>query len=167
MSPKLRLKASVELHFTVTDTGIGIPKSQLGKVFRAFEQVDSSNTRQYGGTGLGLTISSQLVELMEGKIWAESEPGVGSVFHFTARFGLGSQPVRRVIPRERSLLEHVRVLIVDDNATNRTILEETVRSWGMLPTAVADSEEAMTVINQACSSGRLPGGLSLLLLLIS
>jgi signal transduction histidine kinase/DNA-binding response OmpR family regulator len=154
VEPRVETESSIELHFTVTDTGIGIPKSQLGKVFRAFEQVDSSNTRQYGGTGLGLTISSQLVELMEGKIWAESEPGVGSVFHFTARFGLGSQPVRRVIPRERSLLDHVSVLIVDDNATNRTILQETVRSWGMLPTAVADSEEAMTVINRACSSGR-------------
>jgi signal transduction histidine kinase/CheY-like chemotaxis protein len=154
VEPKVETESSVELHFTVMDTGIGIPKSQLGKVFRAFEQVDSSNTRQYGGTGLGLTISSQLVELMEGKIWAESEPGVGSVFHFTARFGLGSQPVRRVIPRERSLLEHVRVLIVDDNATNRIILEETVRSWGMLPTAAADSEEAMTLISRAYLSGR-------------
>jgi PAS domain S-box-containing protein len=154
VEPKVEHEGHVELHFTVQDSGIGIPENQLGKIFRAFEQVDSSNTRAYGGTGLGLTISSQLVELMEGKIWAESEPGVGSLFHFTARFGLGSQPVHRVVPREKSLLKDVRVLIVDDNATNRTILEETVRSWGMVPTAVPDSAMAMAVISASASDER-------------
>ncbi len=154
VEPEFESENHVELHFKVTDTGVGIPANQLGKIFRAFEQVDPSSTRVHGGTGLGLTISSQLVELMEGRIWVESELGVGSVFHFTARFGLASQPVHKTVPRERSLLENVRVLIVDDNATNRTILQETVRSWGMLPTAVADSAEAMTVISDASGSGQ-------------
>ncbi len=154
VEPESESEDHVELHFKVTDTGVGIPANQLGKIFRAFEQVDSSSTRIHGGTGLGLTISSQLVELMEGRIWVESKLGVGSIFHFTARFGLASQPVLKPVPREISVLGNVRVLIVDDNATNRTILEETVRSWGMLPTAVADSAEAMAVISEAGVSGQ-------------
>lgn len=160
VEPQSEFESCLELHFMVRDTGIGIPKNQLGKIFHAFEQVDSSNTRTYGGTGLGLTISSQLVELMKGKVWVESEPGAGSVFHFTARFGLGSQPVPRVVTRQTSVLKDVRVLIVDDNKTNRTILAETVRSWGMEPTAVADSAEALATISQADGRG-LPFSIAL------
>ena len=151
----------VELHFTVTDSGIGIPKDKLGRIFKAFEQVDGSTTREYGGTGLGLAISSELVEMMNGKIWAESEFGRGSVFHFTARFEYPSNPVRRVIPKGKSTLAGVRVLIVDDNATNRRILEDTLRSWGMVPTAVADSTAATDVIISASNRGE-PFSLALL-----
>ncbi|MGO9738101.1 MAG: response regulator [Desulfomonilaceae bacterium] len=151
----------VELHFTVIDTGIGIPKDKLGRIFKAFEQVDVSTTREYGGTGLGLAISSQLVEMMKGKIWVESEIGQGSVFHFTARFEYPSSPVRRVIPKGKSMLAGLRVLVVDDNATNRRILEDTLRSWGMVPTAVADSTTATDVIISANNRGE-PFSLALL-----
>ena len=143
----------VELHFSVTDTGLGIPENKLKTIFTAFEQVDSSTTREYGGTGLGLSISAQLVGLMNGKIWAESSLGVGSVFHFTARFDFAGQPVQRVVHTEKSSLENVRVIIVDDNESNRIILSETVRSWGMLPETVGDSQTAMRIIDEASASG--------------
>ena len=143
----------VELHFSVTDTGLGIPENKLKTIFTAFEQVDSSTTREFGGTGLGLSISAQLVGLMNGKIWAESSLGVGSIFHFTARFDFASQPVQRVVHTEKSTLENVRVIIVDDNESNRIILSETVRSWGMLPETVGDSQTAMRIIDEASRSG--------------
>ena len=139
----------IELHFKVSDTGIGIPSDKIERIFRAFEQVDGSTTREYGGTGLGLAIAAQLVEMMHGKIWVESEICRGSVFHFTARFGFSAQPVRRVLATEKSNLKGVRVLVVDDNATNRKILHETLLSWGMRPTAVADSKLAVEAILQA------------------
>lgn len=143
----------VELHFSVSDTGVGIPDAKIGSIFKAFEQVDSSATREFGGTGLGLSISSQLVELMDGRIWAESRLGVGSVFHFTARFRFANQPVHRVVVREKSILENVRVIIVDDNQSNRTILAETVRSWGMIPTTVGESLKAVEEIRKAAARG--------------
>ncbi|MDA8406854.1 MAG: response regulator [Deltaproteobacteria bacterium] len=150
-----------ELHFAITDTGIGIPKDKLDRIFKAFEQVDGSTTREYGGTGLGLAISSQLVEMMKGKIWVESQIGRGSVFHFTVRFEYPSSPVRRVIPKGKSTLAGLRVLVVDDNATNRRILEDTLRSWGMIATALADSTTATDVIVSANSRGE-PFSLALL-----
>lgn len=143
----------VDLHFSVTDTGVGIPENQLDRIFSAFEQVDSSTTREFGGTGLGLSISSQLVGLMNGRIWAESKLGVGSVFHFTARFEYASQPVHRVVPKEKSGLQNIRVIIVDDNQSNRTILAETVRSWGMIPVTVGDSREATRLIEEYALRG--------------
>jgi two-component system, sensor histidine kinase and response regulator len=119
---------SVLLHFAVADTGIGIAREKLKSVFQAFEQADMSTTRQYGGTGLGLTICSRLTQLMQGTIWAESELGKGSTFHFTARLGISATPPRT--PSKR-IVQGSRVLIVDDNATNRLILDEMLTNWGI------------------------------------
>jgi PAS domain S-box-containing protein len=120
------------LHFTVRDTGIGIAPEKQALIFQAFQQADGSTTRKYGGTGLGLTISSRLVEMMGGRIWVESEVGLGSAFHFTARL----QPAAKSGELERlpSInIEGMRVLVVDDNATNRRVLEEMLSKWGMKP----------------------------------
>jgi len=137
-----------ELHFAVRDTGIGIPTDKIGLLFRSFSQVDSSTARQYGGTGLGLAISKRLSEMMGGRIWAESEPGRGSVFHFiiqAERAGSGpDKPARREHPK----LAGRDVLIVDDNETNRRILTLQTRSWGMRPHAVASGSEALSLLQQ-------------------
>ena len=137
------------LLFEVRDTGIGIRPDQLDRIFEAFTQADASTTRKYGGTGLGLAISSRLAKLMGGRLWAESQLGVGSSFYFTARF---DRPA--IAPREsQSLsspeLNDVRVLIVDDNATNRFILEEMTRNWGLLPHSVPHARQAMDELVQA------------------
>jgi two-component system sensor histidine kinase/response regulator len=117
------------LHFSIIDTGIGIPREKQEKIFQAFEQGDNSTTRRYEGTGMGLSIAVRLVALMDGQITVESEPGRGSTFRFTAEFGL--QPAPPSGPPERPLvdLHGLRVLVVDDNATNRQILEEWLRGW--------------------------------------
>jgi signal transduction histidine kinase/DNA-binding response OmpR family regulator len=133
---------SVVLHFTVTDTGIGIPLDKQQHIFEAFMQADGSSTRRYGGTGLGLAISTQLVEMMGGRIWLDSEPGRGSAFHFTAKFGISSVEVPVPAPDLREgALHGIPVLIVDDNATNRRILQEIASRWGMRP-VVADGAAA-------------------------
>src|SRR5207248_5298322 len=123
----------VGLRFTVRDTGIGVPPDRQERIFRAFEQEDTSTTRRYGGTGLGLTIAARLVALMGGTITVESEPGRGSTFAFTARFGRQPHPPGPVNARPPVLLQNLPVLIVDDNATNRHILEEWLRGWQMKP----------------------------------
>jgi len=148
--------ATIELHFAVRDTGIGIPENKRDAIFNAFEQADGSTTRRYGGTGLGLAISSKLVELMEGRIWVESEVGLGSTFHFTARFAVGSQlpPDRASQPKLRKELHGLRVLVVDDNATNRRIQEEILGNWQMQPTAVADAQAGLSALREAQQSGR-------------
>ena len=128
------------LHFSVTDTGIGILPEQVDLIFNAFSQADGSTTRHYGGTGLGLTICSRLVALMGGKIWVESEPGRGSTFHFTANFG---SQAGNDVAEEYPITEDLRVLVVDDNATNRFILQETLLNWRMKPTLVASGKEAL------------------------
>jgi len=131
------------LHLSIQDTGIGIPKDRMDRLFASFSQVDASTTRKYGGTGLGLAISKQLVELMGGRMWVESEMGVGSTFHFT--FMAASAPgTRRVdTAKAHELLSSSRVLIVDDNATNRLILIRQTKSWGMRPRAAASGAEAL------------------------
>ena len=144
------------LRFSVRDTGIGIPADKQQKIFDAFSQADSSTTRKYGGSGLGLTISTQLVGLMGGKLWVESEAEKGSTFYFTAQLGQGTA----ALPSEslhESELAGVPILVVDDNATNRRILEDSVTRWKMLPTIVESAAAAMEVLQRASSSGaRLP-----------
>jgi two-component system sensor histidine kinase/response regulator len=154
-------EGDVVLHFAVTDTGIGIPREKQSVIFEAFAQADSSTTRQYGGTGLGLAISSQLVELMGGRIWLESEAGKGSTFHFTARFGLAHAPLAGVLRAEPKALRDLPVLVVDDNRTNRSILEEMLASWGMKPSVAESGEAALAAVESAARSGN-PFGLVLI-----
>jgi CheY-like chemotaxis protein len=138
------------LHFTVSDTGVGIAPEKLNAIFDSFSQADTSTTREYGGTGLGLTISRRLIEMMGGRIWVESEPGVGSRFHFTVR--LGTTVARAVVVGSTiapAILRGVKVLIVDDNRTNRRILEGLVTRWGMKPTAASDGEKALVELSAA------------------
>ena len=131
------------LLFSVTDTGIGISQEGIEKLFKAFEQVDSSTTRRYGGTGLGLAISKRLTELMGGKIWAESEPGIGSTFFFTVVMKASDEPVPEHQSPESGLLTSRAVLIVDDNMTNRRVLDIQLKIWGMKSTAVSSGAEAL------------------------
>jgi two-component system, sensor histidine kinase and response regulator len=140
---------TVQLKVAVADTGIGISVQNMRAIFRPFEQADGSTTRRFGGTGLGLTISSKLVELMGGQISVQSEIGVGSTFWFTVKLGLQSQNGSGCGDIEVPLLEGLPVLIVDDNATNRLILEEVVRSWGARPTAVDCGPAALEELQRA------------------
>jgi PAS domain S-box-containing protein len=141
------------LHFQVLDTGIGIAAGKQGLIFGAFVQADGSTTRRYGGTGLGLAISSRLVQRMGGRIWVESAPGQGSVFHFTARFGLHGAPAARPAQSEPRPLRGLSVLVVDDNATNRFIVTETLSQWQMRPTAVENAAGALQALEQAQQAG--------------
>ena len=141
------LDDEVMLHFSVADTGIGIPHDRQGAIFEVFTQADGSTTRKYGGTGLGLSISARLVDSMGGNIWVESEPGRGSAFHFTARFGLSSAN-SKITPAPVQL-RGMRVLIVDDNATNRRILHDTVRNWHMAPVLADSGPAALLAIEHA------------------
>ncbi len=145
------------IRFAVTDTGIGIPKEKVDSLFEVFTQVDASVTRKYGGTGLGLAISRQLVTIMGGEIGVDSEPGKGSTFWFTVKFG--KQPTRmsvhntgegRQIPVEvRTSIEGMRILIVDDNSTNRFVLREQLRSWRCRPEEACDAETAIEKLRTA------------------
>ncbi len=147
-------EGEVGLRFTVRDTGMGIPRDQHERIFRAFEQEDSSTTRKYGGTGLGLTIAARLVALMRGQITVESEPGRGSTFAFTAQLGLQPHPPEPDAVGPPVLLRELPVLVVDDNATNRHILEEWLRGWQMEPAAVGDGLAALDALWDAVSVGR-------------
>src|SRR5271166_1416455 len=144
----------ISLRFTVRDTGIGIPRDQQERIFRAFEQEDTSTTRKYGGTGLGLTIAARLVALMRGHFTVASEPGRGSTFSFTARFGRQPHPPEQVPVRPPASLRNLPVLVVDDNATNRHILEEWLRGWQMEPAAVGDGLAALSDLWHAVGLGR-------------
>ena len=121
-----------EIHFAVRDTGIGIPADRFDRLFKVFSQVDASTTRRYGGTGLGLAICKRLVELMGGRIWAESEPGKGSTFHFTIMADAVDAPARSSHDGQPAALTGKRVLIVDDNRNNRLVLKLQTQRWGML-----------------------------------
>jgi signal transduction histidine kinase/CheY-like chemotaxis protein/HPt (histidine-containing phosphotransfer) domain-containing protein len=149
------------LHFSVTDTGIGIPADKLKRVFAPFEQADGSMTRRFGGTGLGLTISDRLAGIMGGRIWAESTSGVGSTFHFVAPFSKSMHPV--ATPREHPPVElrDMPVLVVDDNATNRRILQGLLEHWHMQPTSVDSGGAALAALSEA-QSGEKPFRLVLL-----
>jgi CheY-like chemotaxis protein len=138
--------AEHEVHFSVRDTGIGIPRERLGRLFQPFSQVDASTTRRYGGTGLGLVISKRLVEMMGGNIWVESEPGKGSVFHFTIRVKAPPQQQRITPGAAQAEMAGKRVLIVDDNTSNRTILTRQIQSWGMQTQDAASGPAALAHI---------------------
>jgi len=145
-------KDAVLVRFEITDTGIGMTGEQQRKLFEAFTQADTSTTRRYGGTGLGLTISKQLVELMGGEVWVESAPGEGSTFSFTA--SLEKQPVAaQTAQNHRPDLRGLRVLVVDDNDTNRRILDKQVTSWGMRDGLTGDAFEALRMLEEARRSG--------------
>jgi two-component system sensor histidine kinase/response regulator len=142
----------VEIHFKVQDTGIGIPAEKHRLLFQAFSQADNSTTRKYGGTGLGLAISASLVNLMKGKIWLESREGQGSAFHFTACFAQQPAVIQPALPPADDL-NHVAVLVVDDNETNRRILCDMTARWGMKPCAAESGEAALAVIAAARQKG--------------
>ena len=151
-SVESRTNEDVVLHFSVTDTGIGIPQEKQKAIFEAFAQGDASTTRKYGGTGLGLSISSQLSELMGGRIWLESEPGRGSAFHFTVRMGLQPSVVSEQAPVPVKLLG-LPVLVVDDNSTSRKILEEMLTNWKMKPIAADSGPAAVEALKRAQKKG--------------
>ncbi|MBV6340259.1 MAG: response regulator [Candidatus Magnetobacterium sp. LHC-1] len=142
------------LRFSVKDTGIGISQDRREKIFESFSQADGSTTRRYGGTGLGLTISRKLAEMMNGDISVESEPGKGSVFHFTATFGVQAELHKQPDPKNFDSLKGLSILVVDDNATNRRILKDIVINWGMEPVLAEDALAALGILDNAATGGR-------------
>jgi signal transduction histidine kinase/CheY-like chemotaxis protein len=145
-------EADAVIRISVSDTGIGIPVEKQALIFEAFSQADSSTTRQFGGTGLGLTISSKLVVMMGGRIWVDSTPGVGSTFQFTARFGKAVQTAPS-IPDYDGKLTGLRVLVVDDNATNLRIVASMLLRWRAIPTLASSGREALDHVTAASTGG--------------
>jgi two-component system sensor histidine kinase/response regulator len=153
-------QSEIDLHFAVRDTGIGIARQKQELIFAAFSQADGSTARRYGGTGLGLTISAQLVGLMGGRMWVDSAVGSGSTFHFTVRLRV-QQPHAHDVPAELAYLRGLRVLVVDADGSNRSVLEETLRCWRMVPTAVQHASEALRVMQRTRAAG-LPFAVALI-----
>jgi len=141
------------LHFAITDTGVGIPPEKQELIFDPFTQADTSTTRKYGGTGLGLAITSRLIEMMGGRVWVESEVGRGSTFHFTAHFGKATAALAGGIRANPAILKNLRVLVVDDNATNRQILQKSLEYWKMRPAVAASAAEALLLLEQSSLKG--------------
>ncbi len=162
---EVALKVAVEaadneerlLHFTVSDTGIGIPAEKQKLIFDPFSQADASTTRKYGGTGLGLTISARLVNVMGGRIWVESQVGTGTQFHFTARLKSSEKKVEVGTIAPPEILRDVEVLVVDDNRTNRRILEGMLKRWQMKPKSVEGGAQALAELASAGSRAYLIG----------
>ena len=143
---------NVRLQFSVEDSGIGIPAETQAQIFEPFTQADGSTARRYGGTGLGLTICRQLVQLMGGRIWVDSEPGRGSTFHFCVDFAVPRTPAAGP-PADVSILRDVRVLVVDDNLTNRRVLDGMLSGWAARPSLAESAEDAMRQLDEARDSG--------------
>jgi len=141
-----RSGSDVTLHFQCSDTGMGIPVEKQQLIFDPFSQADSSSTRRFGGTGLGLTIVARLVAMMGGKIWVNSVVGKGSTFHFTAKFGLSELGSMAYSTADVGILRNLPVLVVDDNLTNRSILDRILQRWGMVPTLAASGREASALV---------------------
>ena len=137
------------LRFAVCDTGIGIPEVAREQIFAPYSQVDTSTTRKFGGTGLGLTISRRVVELMQGRIWVESSIGAGSAFYFTAQFAAGEQTAAQRLSSDAMDLEDVKTLIIDDNSTNRLILREMLSRWGAVVTEAEGGEQGVSELVRA------------------
>lgn len=154
VEPESETGDEILLHISITDTGIGIPAEKHQKIFNSFEQADGSTSRKYGGTGLGLAISSELVRMMGGRIWLESEAGKGSVFHFAVSFGIQRKQVQPPVVWDPSALKDRAVLVVDDNATNRRILEETLLQWHVKPTIVDSGAAALSSMKSAYEEGK-------------
>jgi signal transduction histidine kinase/CheY-like chemotaxis protein len=155
VKPELLEDKSYMLHFVVADTGIGIAPAKLATIFDSFSQADTSTTREFGGTGLGLTISRRLVEMMGGRLWVESEVGVGSKFQFTVRVGHAQNEASvgdAIAPNQQ--LGKVKVLVVDDNRTNRRILDGLLNHWGMVPTLASNGEQALLELKAANEAGK-------------
>ncbi len=142
------------LHFSVRDTGIGIRPDLQKEIFKAFKQAESYISRKYEGTGLGLAISTQLVQLMNGSLWVDSEPGRGSTFHFTARLDRSSHPVQKPAMAKDIRLGGIKALIVDDNSTNRLILEEILAGWKMQPCTAASGPEGLSLMKERKAAGQ-------------
>lgn len=148
----LPTEGSLVLRFSVRDSGIGIPKDKQASIFEAFSQADSSITRRFGGTGLGLTICGKLAGLMGGAIWVESQPGVGSTFHFTARLGVGVQEQAAQVTCEA--IQGLRILVVDDNSINREFLARILGGWGAQVASVSGGEAALLALAEAGTEGK-------------
>jgi two-component system sensor histidine kinase/response regulator len=148
-----RDQESALVHFSIRDTGIGIPADKLESIFHAFEQADASTTRHFGGSGLGLAICRRIVQLMQGELWVESKLGEGSTFHFTSKFGLSATPLAEHAPVTLADIEGLPVLIIDDNATNRRILWELARHWRMHPDGAESGAEGLAKLEEAEALG--------------